>query len=273
MAAVPIMRVILPAPLLLALAAPCGAAPPDAAALLQRVADAARTNRREAAPFVYIETIRTSEYDASNRLLDQLERTFEVTFLEGEPYHRLIGENGAQLSPALTGEEEARLREVEAFRKKTPFEARRRHYADAERQRLKLDLELLPSSHRASLAGEIVYQNRPTWLLDVQPTRLRKPKYRGEWAKIVSGRLWVDQATCYPVHAELDQNIEWGGLPAGSHTSWDWIRLESAWLISRIDNTAVYKRGKTTVTRRTLQTYSHYQRFRTSSVLIFGDPP
>ena len=242
----------------------------DGAALLERLSEAARHNRLAAEKFLFQEDIvRVSISPSGERTLGR--RTYEVSFLEGENYYRLIGENGAPLSIDDAMTEQERLLRVEQYRKKTPFEKRRKIAAKEERNRLKFDLESLARTHSATVVGPGTVSGREVVVVDVAPTgKIRKPKNRNEWGRILAGRLWLDKETGYPLRAEMKQLVEWDLQPAGNRTVFEWIRMDGAWLISSIRNSEPMAGRGSLITK---QTYSAYSRFQAESKLTYSDIP
>ncbi|MRR52470.1 MAG: hypothetical protein EG825_16465 [Rhodocyclaceae bacterium] len=243
----------------------------DGAALLERLAVVARQNRLAAEKFLFEEEIvRLSVTPSGEQTLGR--RNYEVSFLEGENYYRLVGENGAPLSIDDNMAEQERLVRVEQYRKRTPLEKRRRMAAKEERNRLKFDLEALASTHSATIAGPETINGRDVIAVDIAPAgKLRKPKNRNEWGRILAGRLWLDKATGYPVRADVNQLVEWDLQPAGNRTIFEWIWMDGAWLISSIQNSEPAATGDGTLITR--QTYSSYSRFQAESKLTFTDLP
>lgn len=243
----------------------------DGAALLKRLAEVARKNRLAAEKFLFQEEIvRLTVTAAGEQILGR--RTYEVGFLEGENYYRLVGENGAPLSIDDAMAEQERLARVEQYRKKTPLEERRKIAAKAERSRLKFDLEALPSTHTATVIGPETLHGRDVVVVNIAPAgRIRKPKNKNEWGRILAGRLWLDKATGHPVRADVKQVVEWDLQPVGNRTVFDWIWMDGAWLISSIQNSEPSATGDGTLITR--QTYSSYSRFQAESKLTFTELP
>jgi hypothetical protein len=243
----------------------------DGAALLKRLAEVARQNRLAAEKFLFEEEIvRLSVTPSGEETLGR--RTYEVSFLEGENYYRLVGENGAPLSIDDAMAEQERLVRVEQHRKRTPIEKRRKIAAKEERNRLKFDLEALASTHTATVTGAEAINGRNVTVVDITPAgKIRKPKNKNEWGRILGGRLWLDKATGYPVRADVKQLVEWDLQPAGNRTIFDWIWMDGAWLISSIQNSEPSATGEGTLITR--QTYSSYSRFQAESKLTYTDIP
>ena len=242
----------------------------EGALWLKRLAEAARLNRGPAEKFLFQEDISRYNEGPSGRKNYAI-RTYEVSFLEGENYYKLVAENGEPLSIDDAMEEQDRFLRAEQYRKRTPLEVRRRQAAKEERNRLKFDLETLAETHKATVAGHDAIGRHDVVILDVEPAgKLRKPKNRNQWARILAGRLWLDTATGYPVKAEMRQLIEWDMQAMGNTTSFEWIWMEGAWLISSIRNVEPAVGGGLMVTE---QRYSAYSRFQADIKLTFQELP
>lgn len=256
---------------LILLAASCAVRGADSGPeVLKRLSEAARKNRLAAEKFLFSEEITRTRLDKRGETLLN-RRTYEVSFLEGENYYRLTGLNGEPLQVDDAMAEQERFLQAEAYRKKTPIEQRRKIAAKQERNRLKFDLETLYQTHRATVVGADELKGRAVTVVDIEPDgKPKRPRNGNQWGRILGGRLWIDDATGYPVRAEVKQLIEWEAHPAGNKTTFEWIRLEDAWLISLIKNVEPLPGGATMITS---QAYSSYSRFQAESKLIFSGPP
>ena len=258
---------LIPALLLLPAAA---AGDTEGALWLNRLAEAARLNRGPAEMFVFQEEIARFKQEPAGRK-HYARRTYEVSFLEGENYYRLIAENGEPLSIDDAMQEQDRFLRAEQYRKRTPLSERRKKAAKEERNRLKFDLETLAQTHKATVVGHDTIAGHEAVIIEVAPAgKVRKPKNRNQWARILAGRMWLDKATGHPVKAEMRQIIEWDMQAAGNMTTFEWVWMEGAWLISSIRNTEPALGGGALVTE---QRYSSYSRFQAEIKLTFQDIP
>lgn len=249
---------------------PAAGVPVDGAQWLKRLAEAARRNRGQSEKFIFQEdTVRYREVRSTRQTF--YNRTYEVTFLEGENYYKLVAENGEPLSIDDAMQEQDRFLRAEQYRKRTPLEVRRREAAKEERNRLRFDLESLALTHTAKVAGHDVIDGHEVVVLDVAPAgKLRKPRNRNLWTRILAGRLWLDTTTGHPVKAEMRQLIDWDMQPKGNQTSFDWLWMEGAWLISLIRNVEPLEGGGVIVIE---QRYSSYSRFQADIRLTYQDIP
>lgn len=237
---------------------------------LKRLAEAARINRGPARRFVFQEEIARFKEEPPGRK-HYARRTYEVSFLEGENYYKLIAENGAPLAIGDALEEQDRFLRAEQYRKRTPLEVRRKKAAREERNRLKFDLETLARTHKATVVGQDAIGGRDVVIVDVVPAgKPRKPGNRNQWARILAGRIWLDTASGFPARAEMRQLIAWGMQAKGSTAVFEWIHIDGAWLISSIRSSEPAFGGGVLVTE---QRYSSYSRFQADIKLTFQAIP
>jgi hypothetical protein len=110
------IRILKAASLLVALSAGCAAQ--DALALLKRSGEAQRANAEKAAQYTYIEETSHFEYDKSGARKLTSTETHEVLTLEGESYKKLTARNGKPLSVREAANEEKKLKQTAAERRK-----------------------------------------------------------------------------------------------------------------------------------------------------------
>ncbi len=230
------------------------------------------TNRAQAARFVYTEDIRYKETlpDGSPRGTNWV--TYEVTFVAGEPYSRMVAIRGEPLSPEVTEEEEQRYRKVEQYRLQTPLEERRRHYFSAEERRFKIDTALVLRYHQARFLGEQPLRGRDTWVVETWPKRgTPRPKRRTECAQDMRLRFWIDKQTHMPIHLEAEWLHDFDGAPKGAIVKSDLVLVDGVWLLQRIVVSGRRKAGKVYFTYENDQNYSNYKKFRADAKLLL-DP-
>jgi len=227
-------------------------------------------NRRKAAFFVYREDIRSTETLRNGRVRRDTTSTYEVSILEGEPYHRRIAFAGRPLSPEDAAEEEKRYREVERFRRNTPMEERRRRYFGAEENRFRIDSAIVLEHHDARLIGEDTVAGRPGWVIETRPRKgAPKPKRRSQWALALRIKYWIDQQSFFPVRIAAEQLYDFDSSRKGAITEFSTRLEDGVWLRREITIQGRAKLDGQTVDYRTEQVYSSYRRFAASSVLWF----
>jgi hypothetical protein len=244
----------------------------DPGALVQRMASAEKQNRRDAAFFVYREDIRASIAKSNQPARPANWVTYEVAFLEGEPYHRVVARNGKPLTPPEQEAEDNRFQQVSEYRRDTPTEERRRRHFAAEENRYKIDTEIVVRHHDATLVGADTIRGRAVWLVSTYPRRdAPKPKRRSEWSLCQKYTYWIDQKTHLPLRIEAEQLYDFDGTKKGTFSRVETVEVEGVLLPERILSTTRRKPGRGQSAQITDQSYSAYKRFRTETVLLFGD--
>lgn len=245
---------------------------PPARELLERMAASEKANRRQSAFFVFHEDIHYTERLPDGAYRRNTRAAFEVSILEGEPYHRRVLQDGSPLNPVDEAYEEKRYREVERYRRTTPLEQRRKKYFEAEENRFKIDSAIVLEYHEATLVGEETVEGRRCWVIDTAPRKgTPKPKRRSQWSLSQRLRYWVDQETYFPIKVLANQLFDYDSSRKGTVTEVLSRRMEGVWLLQRIVSEGTRKADGQPVVYRTEQVYSGYRHFTTSSTLVF-DP-
>ncbi len=116
------------------------------------------------------------QYDGSGNLRQTTIRTWEMSFMEGSPYRRLVARNDAPLSAEEVKSEEERMRYTAGQRRKeTPAERAKRvgewRKHDAQQREPLLEVA---DAFDFKLAGEETVDGEPAYIIDATP----KPGYR-----------------------------------------------------------------------------------------------
>lgn len=236
------------------------------------MAAAEKANRRAAAFFVYREDIHYTEQLPGGSFRRDTRAAYEVTILEGEPYHRKIEQDGEPLRGVDAAYEEKRYREVEQFRRETPLAERRKRYFAAEENRFKIDSGIVLEYHDAALAGEESYDGRPCWVVVTAPRKgTPRPKRRSQWSLSQKLRFWIDKETRFPVRVVATQLFDFDSSRQGTVTEVLSMQMDGVWLLRRIRSEGKRKVDGQMVVYRTDQEYSNYRHFTTTTNLLF-DP-
>lgn len=234
------------------------------------MAAAEKENRRKAAFFVYREEIHYTEQFSDGAFRRNSRAVYEVSILEGEPYHRKIEQDGQPLTGVDEAYEEKRYREVEKFRRETPPAERRRRYFAAEENRFKIDSRIVLENHTAVLAGEETIEGRRCWVVETEPRKgAPKPKRRSQWSLSQKLRYWIDQETRFPVRVVATQLFDFDSSRKGTVTEVVSGRMEGVWLWRWIRSEGTKKADGKKVVYRTRQEYSMYRHFTTTTNLLF----
>jgi len=248
------------------------ATPPDPTTLLHESIQAEKENRKRSFNYVWREEIMHAVYSPPGELVQRDSATYEVLFVEGETYHRLVARNGKPLDSEETALEQKKLEEVAAFRRKTPIEERRRRFITAEGRRLTFTYRLLAEHHKVQLLGEEVFDGRPAWIIEAEPHDAPKPHNRKEWAYVLRCKLWIDQSTLLPLRMEYTQVKDWDNIPAGSVTEVYFTPVDDVWLAGKIVARQEVTKGNRVEINETKQVYSQFHKFAADSIIRWGDP-
>jgi len=248
------------------------AVPPEPLDLLRKSIAAERENRRRSFNYVWREEIIHNLYSPPGELLQRDSSTYEVLFVEGETYHRLVARNGQPLESEEIAKEQQKLEAVADFRRKTPVDERRRRWIAAEGRRLTFTYRLLAEHHKVVLVGEGTIGGRSAWILEAEPHGAPKPRTRKEWAFVLRCKLWIDQSSLLPLRMEYTQVRDWDNIPAGSVTEVSFTPVDEVWLASRIVARQQLSRGNRLEISETQQVYSQFHKFSADSVIRWGEP-
>ncbi len=276
--------------LLLLLAAAFAGAPSDPAQdpaleIVRRSAVLDNNNFERAHNYTFLERVQETELDAQNRKKSTESHTFDVTFLFGVPYHRLIAKNDQPLPAAEEKKQEAKLTKLFAARQKES-EAQRKKRLDEylkRRERNHAFLREVLDAFDFRLLGEESVQGRPAYVIEATP----KPAYRPRTpeAKVfprLHGKLWVDKVEFQWLkgEAEATDTISFGlflaRLGKGSRLQFEQTKVnDEVWLPRRI----YYEGSMRLVLVKKLQgqgeiTYSDYKKFQSDAeIVVTGAAP
>jgi len=201
-------------------------------------------NFRVTRDYTFVEQVFERKLDAEGREKSASSETYDIVFLYGVPYRRLIAKNGEPLSPAEAKKQEEKLAKAFAERKgESDSERKKRvaHYAK-ERERNWAFLKEIPDAFDFRLVGEETIQGRPAYVLEATPHPGYQPQNPdARFFPKIHGKMWVDKAELQWVKAEAETigTISFGlflaRLSSGSHLELQQVRVSNdVWLPSRI---------------------------------------
>lgn len=244
------------------------AADPDPVDLVKRSIEAERVNRARASSYLYTEDItRTAVH--GGRAVERSAQRYEVIFLAGEAYYRLVGRDGSPLSPEEEEEERRRMETVAADRRagRLPFAS------PAERPRVSLVYRILPESHRIRLLGPETMMGRETWKVEAVPEHGGNSGGLNEKeTRAMRVTLWIDKETLLRVRQDAAMTKKAGRLDKGSWLSYRFApQPDGVWLVREIIYRAPIGRAKDGERyRETEQVYSNYHKFQADSNVLPG---
>lgn len=181
--------------LCLLLASPAAFAQMDAREIVRRSVEADNRNFELSKDYTYIERSVSKMQEGGGKSKDQ-DRTYDVSFLYGRPYRKLIERNGKPLDAAEARTEEEKLAKASAERARESESERRKRIAEREKQReeQRRFLREVPDAYDFKLLGEEVRSGRPAWIVEATPRSGYRPRdSRARILPKVRGKLWIDK--------------------------------------------------------------------------------
>lgn len=263
---------------LLAASFPSLAAGEAAREIIRRSAVLDERNLRLARNYTFTQRLLNRVLDGEGREKCSSSKTYDITFLFGVPYRRLIAENDRPLSPAREKQEQEKLAKVFARRQHESEAQRKMRLAEyrKNRERAWAFLREVPDAFEFRLLGEEPVEGRPAYVIEATPLpgyRPRTPDAR-VFAKL-RGKLWIDKAELQWVKGEAEtiDAISFGlflvRLGRGSRLEFEQMKVnDEVWMPRRI----WYEGSGRLALLKTLRaggeiTYDKYRKFQSDSEL------
>ena len=243
----------------------------------RRVRQAVALDYKIQSGFTYLELRRDVKFSKLGKVTVGPPRTFQVIPgpVRGQPYKRLIAEDGVPLSAAELARRDAEHQKdladaEERARRETPAERAARLERGASEQRERE--QILDDSFRvfaARIEGRTTVDGRPVLIARMTPRRDAAVTTReGRWMKQFEGQLWVAEADYQIVKIDMsavsDVTIGWGvvgRVHRGTRVLYARRWFENAWLPAE---TTYEASGRTLIFRpfqfKVTTTYSDYRR-------------
>jgi len=266
------------------LAAACALnAAQDAREIVRRSVQLMDRNLAIARNYTFLERSETRELDSDAHVKTRKIMLYDVTMLEGSPYRRLVGKDDRPLSPEDEGNEQKKLADSIAQRRKETPAARARRIADWEkrRQREREPLDEVPDAFDFRISGEAQIDGRDAWIIEGTP----RPNYHGRSALSrlfpkFRGKLWIDKADYQWVktEAEVTDNISWGlfvaRLSKGARLVVQMTRVnDEVWLPKQIEAKVSARLALVKKYRIESDTsFSNYRKFQVESRVVAATP-
>ena len=253
----------------------------DPAALIQRAAEHDEANDKKAHDYTYVE-----REDDTGELEEKgvHAHTYEVTYLYGREFRRLVAKDDKPLSEADAAKEEERIQKriakIQSESEKTK-EEREKETAKRREEGRKFVEEISQAYTLTALPPEQL-QGRSVCVINLEPRPGYKPHVKeAKFLSKLRGRVWIDPAEeqWVKLQAEVIDTISFGlflaRLNKGGSFTMEQTRInDEVWLpkqmqvqlVARIGLVKKYDFAETT-------TYSNYRKFRTDSrILPMSDP-
>lgn len=206
------MRFIFP---LLVAAAAFGAGP-SPREIVERSLEAHLENLKRLQHYNFEERVHKTDHDRRGRPVKTDVKTFDVLFVEGTPYRRLISRFDEPLSPEEEAAEAERLKSgVRDRRGESSKERARRLKEQEERERrIREPLREIPDAFVFRTIEESTIGGRRVWVIAADPRPGYEPRnLRAKLFSGLKGKLWIDKET-FQWHRAEGELVEdtWFGL-------------------------------------------------------------
>lgn len=251
---------------------------PTATEIVERSVAKDQSNWANAKNYTMVEHKVAREFDDSGRVRSVNSETRDWTFVDGEPFRRLIARNDQPLSPGEQKKEDDRLLKVTNERRNEDAVRKQRRIAESEKRRQKGRdlLREIPKAYDFRLVGNDAVDGRAAWVIEAMPRTDFKSSVPNAW--ILSkfrGKIWIDKQDYEwsKVDCESIDTVRIGlflaRLNKGAHLTFEQTRVNNeVWLtkhaIVRFDARLLVKRAN----KEEEQTFSNFKRFSTDSRIV-----
>lgn len=205
--------------------------------IVQRSVAMERSNSARIREFTYRQRQQERQYDGSGKLKQTIIRTWDISFLEGSPYRRLVARNDLPLSPDERKFEEDRMRFTAGQRRNESKADRAKRVGEWESRQKKQREPVLevPDAFDFKLSGEETVDGAAAYVIDATPKPGYKPKSSsGAYLPEMKARFWIAKKDFQWLKADAEtlDTITFGGilirLAKGSTLSMEQGRVEDA---------------------------------------------
>jgi|HigsolmetaAR201D_1030396.scaffolds.fasta_scaffold06724_3 hypothetical protein len=241
----------------------------DPMALLERSISRDSENRQRSSSYLYSEDVTQRVLTESGTAVETSSASYEVIYLENQPYYKLTGRNGSPLSPSEQEAEERRMEAVAAERRSLGQTSA----ASSERPRITVRYSRIPDLHKVRYLGEEKVSGYDTYVLEAYPKSRRRPTDLGDLeTHAMRIRLWLEKESLLRVKMEVEVLRDAGRLRKGSKV-WYWYaqQQDSVWLVQKIVLRRPFKGPGQARWAETEQVYSRYRKFQAESKVTVSD--
>lgn len=272
----PMLRLALLAALPWALAL---AQSPDPQEIIQRAFEASERNDEIQQQYTGTERVEERKLDKSGGVKDSSSKTFDVLYLFGEEYERLVAEDDRPLSADKAAKEQRKLDKAYAERAdESPREREKRlaKQAKNEEEERKFRAEIV-NAFDFSLVGEEQVDGRDCWVVDGAPRPGYEPSVsRAKFLQKIKARAWIakDDYNWVRAEAETIDNASFGGfivkLKQGAVLEFRQRFVnDEVWLPTSFDLRFDAKIGLIKSLRREIAVrWSNFRKFQAESTLV-----
>jgi len=268
-----------------ALAAPLWAQDaPDLKVIVERAFEADVRNEELAKNYTYKEHVEERKLDSNGAVKNVESKTFDVTFVYGEEYERLIARDGQQLPPKEAAKEQKKLDEaVEKRANESEKERNKRlekqHKRDEEVRKMRAEVV---RAFDFALEGEEAIEGVTCWRIRAEPKTGYEPELgKAKFLAKLRGVIWISKSDYGWVRTEVEtiDDASFGlfllKLKEGAQMEFEQRRVnDEVWLMDALRLRFDAKVGLIKGLRREVEVaWSDFRKFTAESRILAGAEP
>ncbi len=228
-------------------------------AALGKLEDTAESKAR----FTYRDLSHTQNFNEKGKRSVDLTQLFDVTYIGGLEYSRLLAVNGKPLEGKALRQEQERYEA--AVRERSSLDGVARAKFDHHIQKdAGIDLRAVAEGYRERVVGHESIHGRDCLVIEATP---------GEGGGAKSYRLWLDADGAQLVRLDFLQLAREGEMLEGTRGTKLWIYLQGSPLVSQSSVDAAYQiKGVGWVRVVADHSYSEFKRFAATATLLPSSP-
>ena len=174
------------------------AAPPDARDIVTKALDKDERNNQLRQDYMYLQTQTEKELDAANQTKSTSSKQFEVRYIYGAQYKKLVQKDGAALP---TKEQLLENQKLDKFASKharmTPAEQARVVKDEEDKRRKGREfIKEVPNAFDFALAGEQTIDGKSAWVIHAEPKAGYKPlNFQSKMLQHLRGKMWIEKSS------------------------------------------------------------------------------
>ena len=239
----------------------------DADSILSVAVPRTLKNRRESMAYTYAVDYRNRNVTTHGKLLTDYAARYEVIFVGGLPYRRLVEENHRPLSPAAAAEEAQHYDRTFAERSHMSLDQKR----DYLRRPWNVDVPLpqLIGLFNSTIVGEDVVEGRPAIIIESTPRPDAHPTDEEERRALHKKvKLWIDREDLIASRIEATLVADDALMKSGTVARIDFERKAGVWLPTQSDVQFEAMAGNELIRGETLEENTDFRRFRVDVRLL-----
>ncbi len=224
-------------------------------------------NRRESMAYTYEVDFRNRNLNPRGKLLTDYAARYEVIFVEGLPYRRLVEENHRPLSGLAAAQEAQRYDQTFAERSHMSLDQKR----DYLRRPWNVDVPLpqLIGLFNSTIVGEDIVEGRPAIIIESVPRPDAHPADEEERRALHKRvKLWIDREDLVASRIEATLVADDALMKSGTVARIDFERKGDTWLPTQSDVKFEAMAGTELVRGETLEENTDFRRFHVDVRLL-----